>query len=95
MTTRRVQTNRSASTGVEPAVGTRKVGELYVNLADRQMGVIDATQTPQNLLAVTFFVSTAGYALGSFVVNAGTLYVSNTLVAPGAFNPAQWTRIGP
>lgn len=93
--TNRVQTNRSFATGVVPAAGARKPGELYANLADMQFGVIDAGQTPRNMLAVTFFNTTAGYAAGAFVVTTGKLYVSNGPVTPGPFNPAQWTKIGP
>jgi hypothetical protein len=93
--TGRVQTNRNPATGVRPAAGTRKAGELHVNLADLQLSVIDAGQTPRDMLAVRFFSTTAGYASGVFVVNSGALYVSNTTVTPGPFNPAQWTRIGP
>jgi hypothetical protein len=95
MTRSRVQTNRNFATGVKPGAGTRKSGELYVNPVDLQMGVIDASQTPQDLLAVRFFSSTASYAGGVFVVNAGALYVSSGPISPGAFNPTQWTKIGP
>jgi hypothetical protein len=95
MTRSRVQTNRSFATGVKPGAGTRKPGELYVNPVDLQMGVIDASQTPQDLIAVRFFSTSASYLVGVFVINAGALYVSNAPVSPGAFNATQWTRIGP
>jgi hypothetical protein len=95
MTRSRVQTNRNTTTGVIPSTGTRKPGELYVNIPDLQIGLIDASQTPQNLLAVRFFSPSASYAGGVFVVNAGALYVSNTPISPGAFNLTQWTKIGP
>lgn len=95
MTRSRVQTNRNATSGATPVAGTRKPGELFVNFPDMQLGVIDPTQTPQNLLAVRFFSATAVYPVGAFVVNAGALYVSNSSVSPGAFNATQWTKIGP
>jgi flagella basal body P-ring formation protein FlgA len=90
MTRSRVQTNRSAVTA-----GTRKPGELYVSIPNLQLGLIDASQTPNDLLAVRFFSPNASYPVGVFVVANGTLYVSNTSISPGAFNPAQWTKIGP
>jgi hypothetical protein len=95
MTRSRVQTNRNTITGVIPSVGARKPGELYTNFADLQLGLIDASQTPQDLLAVRFFSPTASYAGGVFVVHAGALYVSSGPIVSGAFNPTQWTRIGP
>lgn len=95
MTTTRVQANRSTTAGARPAAGARKTGELYVNLAELQLSVSDASKNPVDVLAVTFFSPTASYAVGRFVVNAGVLYVSNATVSPGAFNATQWTRIGP
>jgi len=95
MTRSRVQSSRAPATGVRPTAGTHKPGVLYTNFADLQLGVIDAAQAPHDLLAVRFFSAAAGYAIGAFVVNAGALYVANTTVAPGAFNPSQWTKIGP
>jgi hypothetical protein len=95
MTRSRVQTNRNTASGAVPSTGTRKPGELYVNIPDLQIGLIDGGQTPQNLLAVRFFSNVASYPGGAFVVNGGALYVSNTPILPGAFDPAQWTKIGP
>jgi hypothetical protein len=95
MTRSRVQTNRNTATGVTPIAGSRKPGELYVNFADLQLGVIDANKNPQDLLAVRFFSNVASYSAGVFVVNAGALYVSSAPVSPGAFNATQWTKIGP
>jgi hypothetical protein len=91
MTRSRVQTNR----GAKPAAGTRKPGELYVDPVALQLGVIDVTQTPQDLLAVRFFSPSASYAFGVFVVYGGALYVSNNSIIPGSFDPLQWTKIGP
>ena len=95
MTRSRVQTNRFFAAGARPPASSRKPGELYLNAPELQIGLIDASQTPQDLLAVRFFSPSAAYTAGSFVVNAGILYVSNTSAPAGAFNPAQWTRNGP
>jgi hypothetical protein len=95
MTRSRVQTNRFFATGARPSTGQRKPGELYLNAPELQLGLIDAAQIPQDLLAVRFFSASAAYPVGAFVVNAGNLYVSNTPVSPGAFNVSQWTKIGP
>jgi hypothetical protein len=89
--TNRVQTNRSFVTGVRPSAGARKPGELYTNIPDLQISVIDEGRNPTDLLAVRFFSPAASYPVGAFVVHSGAFYVSNTPVTPGAFNPAQWT----
>jgi hypothetical protein len=92
MTRSRVQTNRFFATGARPPTGQRKPGELYLNAPDLQLGLIDAAQTPQDLLAIRFFSPLASYPVGAFVVYSGGLFVSNTVVSPGSFNPAQWTE---
>jgi hypothetical protein len=91
--TGRVQTLRSSTAGNRPAVGSQQPGSLYTNWPDKALGVIDSTQTPMDLIAVRFFSTLASYAAGQFVLNGGQLYAANTAVAPGAFNPAQWTKV--
>jgi hypothetical protein len=84
----RIQTQRSAITGAVP-VG-RFPGELYTNWADLQLGVINASNTPIDLIAVRFFSSTAAYNLGDFVIFNGDLWCAIGPVAPGPFAPNQW-----
>lgn len=81
-------------TGQQPSAGTRAPGELWTTFPDKQLGVIDASKTAQPLIAVRFFSTTAIYAAGDYVVQAGQLYRSKSAVAAGAFNPAQWTLTG-
>lgn len=88
--TTRVQTLRSNVTQNRPAVGDRSPGELYVNWADKQLGVIDAAQTPQDLIAVRFFSVNAAYRIGDVVVNEGSIYKAIAQTGPGAFDPADW-----
>jgi hypothetical protein len=90
--TGRVQTLRSNVAGNRPT--GRQPGELYVNWADGQFGVISSAGAPQDLIAVTFYSTTASYAVGQFVIQAGQLYRCTVANAPGAFNPAQWSQIG-
>jgi hypothetical protein len=90
--TGRVQTLRSNVAGNRPT--GRQPGELYVNWADGQFGVISSAGAPQDLIAVTFYSTTASYAVGQFVIQAGQLYRCTVANGPGAFNPAQWSQIG-
>ena len=90
--TNRVQTQHSSSTGVRPT--GRKPGELYVNLADMQYGVIDPTGTPKDLGAIRLFSTTANYAIGDFVVQGGVLYYAKVAVTASAFDSTEWTIIG-
>ena len=91
--TTRVQTLRSSNTGAVPAAGTRTPGELWTNFPDLQLGVIDASKNAQKLVAVRYFSTTANYAVGDFVIQAGVLYVAKSAVTAGAFNATQWTQI--
>jgi hypothetical protein len=91
--TSRVQVFRTPTTGVAPAAGARQPGELWLNFADFQLGMIDASKTAQKLMAVRYFQTTANYAVGDFVIQAGSLYVANTAITAGAFSALQWNRI--
>jgi Chaperone of endosialidase len=87
----RIQTLRSSTPGARPA--GRQPGELYVNWPDLQLGVVDSASAPIDLIAVRYFSTLTSYAVGDFVVQAGALYFANAAVAPGPFNPAQWTAM--
>ena len=89
--TGRVQTNRSPTTGNRPT--GRQVGELYVNLADGQLGVINSGGTAQDLIGVTFFSPFSNYVTGNHVLQGGLLYRAMGTIAAGSFNPAQWQAI--
>jgi hypothetical protein len=56
--------------------------------------VIDSTAAALDLVGVRFFSTTANYATGDHVIQAGALYKATQAVTAGAFNPAQWTPIG-
>lgn len=89
----RVQTARSSVQGNRPAAGSRQPGELYVNFPENQLGVINASQAPQDLLAITMFSTSATYPVGAYVMQGGVIYRCTTAVtSPGAFNPASWAR---
>ena len=90
--TNRVQTQHSSSTGVRPT--GRKPGELYVNLADMQYGVIDPTGTPRDLGGVRLFSANANYAIGDFVVQGGVLYYAKVAVTASVFDSTEWTVLG-
>ena len=45
-----VQVSRSSVAGARPASGSQPVGSLYVNFADKQLGVIDPSGNPVDLL---------------------------------------------
>jgi hypothetical protein len=90
--TGRVQSLRSNVAGNRPT--GRQPGELYVNWPDSQLGVINSTGGAQDLIAITFYTTSASYAVGQYVVQGGLLYRCVVANAPGAFNPAQWAQIG-
>ena len=86
-----IQSIRSATPNKTPTNGTRLPGELWTNWPDLQMGVIDASQNAQPLLAVRYFSALTGYNSGDFVVQGGKLWVAKASTPPGAFNASQWT----
>ena len=90
--TNRVQALRSAVTTNLPPQGTAAPGVVWVNWPDMQFGTMDATKTPQKLLAVRYFATTATYVAGEVVVQAGAIYTANTSISPGAFNAGQWNK---
>jgi hypothetical protein len=90
--TARVQTLRSSTAGARPVAGTRQPGELYVNWPDSMIGVIDAAQNPQDLLAVRVFSPLTNYVVGDHVIEGGILYVANTNITPGPFNGSEWDQ---
>jgi len=90
----RVQTQRFATAGQRPASATRQPGELYINFADKQLGVIDPTNAAQDLIGVRYFSATSSYGAGDHVLYSGLLYRATAPVSPGAFNPNQWLQVG-
>ena len=91
--TNRVQSLRSSIAGNRPT--GRLPGELYVNLADAQLGVINAGSTAQDLLPVRIFQVSANYNIGDHVLQGGFLWRAIATVAAGSFNSTQWQQIIP
>ena len=91
--TGRVQTLRSNIAGNRPP-GGHQPGELYVNWADSQIGVVNSTGANQDFVAVRFFSTSATYAIGDFVIQGGQLYRAIAASSIGAFTPANWSLIG-
>jgi hypothetical protein len=87
-----VQTLKSSTPGGRPA--GRLPGELYVNWADKQIGVIDPSNNPMDLVAIRNFSSTANYGTGDHVIYLGILYRALAASNPGPFNPANWASLG-
>jgi microcystin-dependent protein len=73
-------------------VGPSTPGELYVNLADLQLGVFD--QSAVDFLAVRHWRASAAYASADHVAYQGGLWVANAAIPPGAWDGAQWTQLG-
>jgi len=87
-----LKTLRSAVSGNRPL--GHVYGEVYVNLADLQIGCVDSTGTPKDFVAVRYWSSNTNYAGGDFAVQGGTLYVAKVAIpAGGGFNPAQWNAV--
>jgi hypothetical protein len=84
---------RSTTRGNRPAVGAQPFGTPYINFADMQFGVIDSTQTPQDLIGVPIFSAAQNYSTGQPVNYLGQVYVALSTVTAGAWVPAQWSLV--
>ena len=89
----RVQTLRSSTKNQRPAGGSREPGELYVNFPDRQIGFVNASKNPEDLIAVRFFSAATNYAAGDFVIEAGRGYKAKTAIVAGPFDEADWDTL--
>jgi hypothetical protein len=84
---------RSTVYGNRPTGAVATGGAPYVNFAEKQFGVVDGSNAPQDLIGVPYFSASASYAVGAAVNFGGKFYIANTAVTPAAFNAAQWTQI--
>jgi hypothetical protein len=90
----RVQNIRSTTKNTRPPNSTRQPGEFFVNFADKQFGVIDTAQVPQDLIAIRFHSSLTDYAIGDHVIYQGKAYRAKQVIPAGNFNPAFWETAG-
>lgn len=82
---------RSLTPGNRPS--GHSYGELYVNTADGQLGVVNSSNQNQDLIGVPIFSQGATYMIGAVVYQLGQLYQAIAPVGPGTFNPAQWSAL--
>jgi hypothetical protein len=88
-----VQTLRSDISGDRPPAGKLE-GELYVNFADKQIGVVDTAGTPQDLLEIRMFSEEIIYTDDQGVFHLGSLCTPRyDTVGPGPFKIEQWDMI--
>jgi hypothetical protein len=90
----RVQNIRSTNKNTRPPNTTRQPGEFYVNFADKQLGVIDPAQVPQDLIAIRFFSADTDYVTGDHVIQQGRAYRARAAIPAGPFDPAEWETAG-
>ncbi len=89
-----VQSLRSSVPLARPPVGAQAPGVLYVNWPDKQIGVIDASQSALDLLAIRFYSDFTVYQPGDLVVQNGGIWRALELTGPEAFDPGKWIEIG-
>jgi hypothetical protein len=84
---------RSSVFGRRPAIGAQQEGVLYANFADKQIGVVDSTQTPQDMIGVPYFSITANYNAGQPVAYQGQFYLATVTMTAGAWNASNWSQV--
>ena len=85
--TSRVQTLRSSVAGHRPAASSREPGELFVNFADRQLGFVDTSKSPVDLLPVRIFKIGACYKANEMATYDGVMYRAANDMAAAAQTP--------
>jgi hypothetical protein len=90
--TSRIQTQRYSATGQRPANGARASGELWLNVPDMRLGMINPAQAPVDLLPIRVYSASAGYAAGDFVVNAGQLLQARAAIPAKPFVITDWNQ---
>jgi hypothetical protein len=87
----RIQILRSGTAGNRPT--GKQYGEPYVNMAENQFGVMNASNVATDLLGVPIFSPSTTYAIGNAVNYQGKLYIALVAISAAAFNPAQWSLV--
>ena len=106
----KIQTYRSSVTrrrpadSSAPAAQQRETGELYLNMADLQLGFINANKDPQDLLVITKHSATADYKKNELVVFTdptnsspqlkGRIYRCKADISAKAFSINDWVEAG-
>jgi hypothetical protein len=87
-----IQILRSVVAGRRPL--GRAFGELFANLPDLQLGIVNDSGAAVDLIGVRFFSTLTAYVAGDHAIEAGALYRCIAATGPGAFDPASWAAVG-
>ena len=83
---------RATTGGNRPSDDIKKEGTPYINFADMQIGVLDSTGVPQDLLAIRKHSSLASYVKSDFVLHADSIYIATKNIVPGVFTAIDWVK---
>ena len=90
----KIRPKRSSVAGHRPLSDVSDAGELYINIADKQIGFHDDQGHPVDVVAVRRFDGAADYTAGDLVVHKGKIYKALVNInQPGFFNSARWDDI--
>lgn len=84
---------RSVVAGRRPTTDVKQAGSLYVNYADKQLGVLDTAGSPVDLLPITFYSELADYKSGALVVRGAYIFRSRGVVPAGVWDRSQWINL--
>lgn len=89
---KRIRQHRSVIPNTRPA--TPYEGQLYVNFADMQLGVVNNGNTPVDLIPIRFHSPLTAYAVGEIVVQSTKLWRAVVANGPKIFDQADWEEAG-
>ena len=87
-----IKQHRSYTANARPAAPYD--GQLYINIADMQVGLVDQTNTPIDLLPLRFHSPVTAYKAGDLVVQGHKFWRALTDLNPKIFDPADWEEAG-
>ena len=89
-----IQTYSSEVVGQRPLIATRDPGELYTNVAERQIGVIDLAGDAIDLVGIPFHSEENVYAIGDLMVQGTEIWRATQANGPGVFDSVDWSAVG-
>ena len=85
---------RSSVAGARPVSTQAKSGEIYINFADLQLGIMNTDDNAQDLLSIRFYSDKAKYNINDVIVELGKIYRCTTAITtPESFDPTKWELV--
>ena len=89
----KIRPRRSAIPFLRPVLDLNRIGEIFTNIADGQIGVHDMQGAPLDLIGVRCFIAGASYKRGDLVTHAGNVYRAVADISRKPWSSSLWENI--